>query len=246
MPRIPAPYLAYAIGDVHGHLDLLEALLAKIDDDSTSFRDATVIKVLLGDYIDRGPASNGVIDRLIAENARTDQQVVALMGNHERALLDFIEDPPYGANWMQFGGRSTLASYGLRPPAMALGPRPWADLRDALLTAMPPQHLAFIRNLSLYYQLGDIIFVHAGIRPGIPIAAQSPDDLLWIRDEFLNAWHPEDQLIVHGHTPAPEVRIGPGRLGIDTGAFATGILTAVRLHGADRQFLQVSRTPPPP
>jgi serine/threonine protein phosphatase 1 len=118
-------------------------------------------------------------------------------------------------------------------------------LRDALLAAMPPEHLEFLRGLPLYFQAGDIIFVHAGVRPGIPLVAQSSDDLLWIRDEFLDAWHPEDQLIVHGHTPSADVRIGPGRLGIDTGAFATGVLTAVHFHGTDRHFLQVSRRPSP-
>ena len=240
-PRIPAPYLVYAIGDIHGHLDLLESLLQAIDADRAAFGDRKIIKIFLGDYIDRGPASCGVIDRVLAESARADQQVIALAGNHERAMLDFLDDPPYGADWMQFGGLNTLRSYGVEPPLRSGSSRIWTVVRDALVAAMPEQHIEFLRGLSLYCQLGDVIFVHAGVRPGIPLASQSPDDLLWIRGEFLNASHPEDQLIVHGHTPSIDVQSAPGRLGIDTGAFATGKLTAVRLDGGDRHFLQATR-----
>ena len=236
-PAIPPPYLVYAIGDVHGRADLQARLLAMIDADLAQFPDRHVIKIFLGDYIDRGPASRAVMDRLVAERARAGQRVILLLGNHERLLLDFLDNPDSDGLWLQIGGAATVYSYGLVPPA-----RPQANdlrrLRDQLRHAIPGSHLDLIRSLPLTCQLGDYIFVHAGTRPGIPLALQDPEDLLWIRDEFLRANHPAGQVIVHGHTPQTEVQTAIGRLGIDTGAFATGKLTAARLDGARRHILQ--------
>jgi len=222
---------------VHGRADLLTRLLAMIDADLARFPGRRVIKIFLGDYIDRGPASRAVMERLIAERARQGQRVILLLGNHERLLLDFLDNPDSDGLWLEIGGAATVSSYGLAPPG-----RPQASdlrrLRERLRQAIPSGHLDLIRSLPLACQFGDFIFVHAGIRPGIPLALQDAEDLLWIRGEFIHANLPAGQVIVHGHTPEIEVQTATGRLGIDTGAFATGKLTAVRLDGTRRLILQ--------
>jgi serine/threonine protein phosphatase 1 len=231
--------LVYAVGDVHGRLDVLEPLAADIlDDIKASIPDAPPLLVFLGDYVDRGPASAGVIDLILGLADRTDLEVCALKGNHEEAMLTFLEDPGFGPLWMEHGGGATLASYGVAPPLSRNEPQAWADARQALADALPPAHRAFLQDLELIRIQGDYAFVHAGVRPGAALHQQTERDLLWIRYDFLDAPGPFEKVIVHGHTPTEEPQILRHRLGVDTGAYATGVLTAVRLQGDSRSLIQ--------
>lgn len=222
---------------MHGRLDLLEPLLADIAADARESGGKPLI-VMLGDYVDRGPRSRGVVERLIALAADPAFETRLLKGNHEEALLRFLDDPAFGAVWMENGGGPTLADYGVQPPAARTDEAAWTRARDAFADALPPAHLAFYRGLELMVTAGDYAFVHAGVRPGVALEDQAERDLLWIRQDFLSAPGPFGKAIVHGHTPAEEAQLTPHRLGIDTGAYATGVLTAVRLEGQERRLMQ--------
>ncbi len=227
--------LVYAIGDVHGRIDLLDNLIPQIIRDFESIENAPKPKLIfLGDYIDRGPDSRSVIDRIL--DLSTVFEVTALKGNHEDALLRFLEDPEFGPNWVEHGGAQTLAAYGVRAPAPSESDA-WASVRAQLIENMPQRHVAFVFSLSAYVTIGDYLFVHAGVRPNVALKDQTVHDMMWIRRPFLEAERPCDKVVVHGHTPAEEPFSGPWRIGVDTGAYASGVLTAVRLHGVDRRFL---------
>lgn len=231
--------LVYAVGDVHGRLDLLGALLRDIAEDALAARaEQAPLLVMLGDYVDRGPESRGVVDLLLEMKAFARLETRTLKGNHEEALLRFLEDPKFGAVWMDNGGGPTLASYGVQPPAGRSDSDAWVRARDALAAALPEAHRAFYRDLELMVTEGDYAFVHAGVRPGVALEEQAERDLLWIRQEFLEASGPFGKVIVHGHTPTQEAQLTRHRLGVDTGAYATGVLTAVRLHREDQRLMQ--------
>lgn len=232
------------MGDVHGRLDLLDPLLERIRLDAADLEPANrPVLVFVGDYVDRGAASRGVIERVIELEAGDGFEVRALKGNHEEALLAFLADPAFGPTWIEHGGAQTLSSYGVTPPILRMDGEAWDKARDALAEAMPPAHLAFLRRLELTAVIGDFLFVHAGVRPGVPLEAQREPDLLWIRQDFLNASGPFGKIVVHGHTPAEAAFLGEHRIGIDTGAYATGVLTAVRLEDDDRRLIQVGARP---
>jgi serine/threonine protein phosphatase 1 len=230
----------YAVGDVHGRLDLLDPLLEQIGEEALTAGDhrPKPVLVFVGDYIDRGAASKGVIDRVIAVQRERAFEVRALKGNHEEALLAFLEDANFGPTWCENGGTQTLASYGVTPPILRKDSDGWVKARDAFEQALPAEHVGFLAGLELSVVYGDYVFVHAGLRPGVPLGAQQERDLLWIRQEFLTAQRPFEKIVVHGHTPADEPFMGAHRIGIDTGAYATGLLTAVRLEGDDRRLIQ--------
>ena len=231
--------LVYAVGDIHGRLDLLDRLLGQIAEDVAETKPAErPILVFLGDYVDRGPASRGVISRLLALRDAAALEVRTLKGNHEQALLQFLEDAAKGPEWVSYGGAATLASYGVQPPAIDADEETWADAQMKFASQIPAEHLAFLRSLELSVTYGDYVFVHAGLRPGVALADQRETDLLWIRDEFLSAPGPFEKIVVHGHTPREEPFIGPHRLGLDTGACMTGVLTAARLQDDDQALLQ--------
>lgn len=231
--------LVYAIGDVHGRLDVLGPLLHDIAKDALTTRPAEQpLLVLLGDYVDRGPDSRGVIDLILQMQADATFEVAALKGNHEEALLQFLEDPAFAATWMEHGGGATLASYGVAPSGARTDVEAWTKVRDAFAEALPAEHLRFYQTLELIRTVGDYAFVHAGVRPGVALEDQAERDLLWIRYEFLNDRGPFDKVIVHGHTPTEEPQMLKHRLGVDTGAYATGVLTAVRLYGEEQRLLQ--------
>ena len=233
--------LIYAIGDVHGRLELLEDLLGQIAADAAKVDNAgDTVLVFLGDYVDRGAYSRGVIDCLIGLSAVPGVELRALKGNHEQALLEFLGEPEIGPGWIQQGGAATLVSYGVAAPQTRNSAELWAQASQALAEALPPAHLRFLQGLELYAEYGDYIFVHAGLRPGVPIARQNERDLLWIRDEFLEETRPFPKVVVHGHSPEAEPFLGEHRLGLDTGAYATGILTAARLYGTERSILQAT------
>jgi serine/threonine protein phosphatase 1 len=230
----------YAIGDIHGRLDLLEPMHEQIRADIASTDPPDWRIVHLGDYTDRGPASKGVLDFLIDEQAR-DRRIISLMGNHDWGVLDFLADPnPHGL-FATNGGEETARSYGVE-----LGFSPEAVLREEharFREAMPAEHVAFLRALPRSVSFGDYFFCHAGIRPDVPLDRQSPEDLIWIRDEFLD--HPglHEMVVVHGHTPCPEPELLPNRINIDTGAFFSGRLSAIVIDGAEKMLMEV-RGPP--
>lgn len=243
MTRSTDGELVYAIGDIHGCYDLLKALLAKIAADcGPRAKGRRPILVFLGDYVDRGPQSAQVVEALIWLKRRPDLDVRLLKGNHEQAMLDFIEAPERAAGWLQFGGRETLQSYGVLPPQG--DPVAMVQARDELMAAMPAAHLRLLERLELMLGIGDYAFVHAGVRPGVSLADQEENDLLWIRQAFLEAPGPFEKIIVHGHTWLDErVQRHDHRIGVDTGAYATGVLTALRLDGEACEALQVRANP---
>ena len=235
---VPQGQIYYAIGDIHGRLDLLRILLKKIDTDAAQTPSKRVRIIFLGDYVDRGQDSRGVIDLLAVMKRDGGEQVTALKGNHEEALLGFLADPSTGPAWAEHGGRETLKSYGVDAPRRSDDEAGWAATRDAFALALPEPHLIFLKNLQLFDIVGDYIFVHAGVRPGVPMEQQEEHDLLWIRQEFLSAPRASVGIVVHGHTPSAEPTLAPGRIGVDTGAYATGILTAVRLEDDCSRFVR--------
>jgi serine/threonine protein phosphatase 1 len=228
-----APERIYAIGDIHGRLDLLDRAIAAIHRDVEK-RGPAALTVTLGDYVDRGPQSRGVLDRLIENPFPT--PYVPLKGNHETLLEDFLADAATGAHWSQQGGLATLQSYGIQVGGV-LG-MAYAKARDQFQAALPTAHMEFLRALRISFASGRYFFCHAGVRPGIPLERQRESDMLWIRDEFLTSTVNFGKIIVHGHTPVPEPEVLPNRIGIDTGAFATGRLTCVVLSAGAPRFLQ--------
>jgi serine/threonine protein phosphatase 1 len=242
-PEAPPPStggrLVYAVGDVHGRLDALEPLLRQIAEDFLFTRPPEpAMLVFLGDYVDRGPESKRVVDLVLGMRTHVEFEVRALKGNHEEALLLFLEDPSFGAAWMEHGGGPTLASYGVQPPAQRTDAEAWAKASDALAKALPAAHRAFYESLELMVTAGDYAFVHAGVRPGVALEDQAERDLLWIRHEFIQEPGPHPKVIVHGHTPTEEAQLTRWRLGVDTGCYATGLLTAVRLQDDDQRLIQ--------
>jgi serine/threonine protein phosphatase 1 len=236
--------LIYAIGDIHGRIDLLDRLLDQIRQDARGGRRPTKpVLIFMGDYVDRGPASRAVIARLIELTHEADFEVRALKGNHEQTLLAFLDDAEVGPTWRQHGGGQTLVSYGVIPPLANGDAEGWAKAREAFVQALPTEHRAFLTSLALMVVYGDYVFVHAGLRPGVTLEDQVEADLLWIRQAFLGADGPFGKIVVHGHTPVEQAGADDYRISIDTGAYATGILTAVRLEGATRRFLQSGRAP---
>jgi serine/threonine protein phosphatase 1 len=234
-PRaVPPDHRVYAIGDIHGRRDLLEELLDDIKKDCEGTQQ-TVTIVFLGDYVDRGPDSKGVIDRLL--NLPAPFQGKFLRGNHDQALLDFLADPRMYEIWCSYGADETLASYGVPPPRDHSLPT-LSRARDWLAEALPAKHWYFFRTLPLSWEIGDYFFAHAGVRPGTALNEQLEDDLLWIREEFLTSSEDFGKVVVHGHTPTDSPVKKVNRIGIDTGAYLTGRLTAVVLDGQTQRFLQ--------
>jgi serine/threonine protein phosphatase 1 len=236
--QVPPGIRAYAVGDIHGRLDLL-ARLEPLLDAAARDPDRVLIEVFLGDYIDRGPASCGVIDRLIARAARRDRITVHLGGNHEAMLLAALADDRAFLHWLDNGGRTTLLSYGVSPQRAGADP---AGTRAALARAIPDSHRAFLRSLRVSFHHGGFFFAHAGVRPGVPLAAQDPEDLVWMREPFLSATGDLGAVVVHGHTPTRAPVFRENRIGIDTGAYVTGVLTCLLV--TDRQVTPVDTTHP--
>jgi serine/threonine protein phosphatase 1 len=230
---VPGGKLVYAIGDIHGRLDMLDELLEQIEGDCGGLDNAQLI--FLGDYVDRGPDSRGVIEKLI-HLKRMHKDTVFLKGNHEAIMLDFLAEPEDLPQWLDWGGEETLESYGIDPVGVGK-----SDLADAIHAAMPKAHLDFLNSLALTHIEGDYLFVHAGVRPGAALEDQTETDLLWIRKRFHNAAPAErpDYVVVYGHTPVDKPEDAGWRIGVDTGACYGGMLTAVVLEGATRRFLSV-------
>jgi serine/threonine protein phosphatase 1 len=238
--KAPEGERIYAIGDIHGRADLLGQLLQSIERDNNERPAASVRLICLGDYVDRGPASKEVIERLLRPMP-LNCSVTFLKGNHEDLLLTFLDDPLWGFSWLENGGDATLVSYGV-PAEMAQaalwrGEKALREAATLFASLVPDSHQRFYLDLELTFRAGGYFFVHAGVQPGIELDRQSERTLLWIRDEFLNWPGDFGAVVVHGHTPKRWPDDRQNRIGIDTHAFSTGTLTAVGLEGERRWFL---------
>lgn len=235
-PSIPDGWRIYAIGDSHGRLDLLQSLMERIRDDHRHRgRNRMCEIILLGDLIDRGPDSAAVVEWALnwSDPAIT---LTVLKGNHEASLLAVLDgESQWLHSWLSYGGQECLQSYGIRLATLISGDS------DAIIAAarqaVPARHIAFMAGLSLMERRGDYCFVHAGVKPGVALESQVEADLIWIRDEFLDSQNNHGAIIVHGHTIRPEVELRPNRIGLDTGAYRSGILSAVGLEGSDYWLL---------
>lgn len=227
---------AYAIGDVHGRLDLLERLIDEIARDDAARPRARTYLVLLGDLIDRGPDSRGVIDYFL-ERPPGFARPIFLKGNHEEFLLSVLEgEDEMVGSWLSYGGYECAESYGVsRGWTLNVSP---AEVAARLRAAVPARHRLFLEEMADSFQFGDYLFVHAGIRPGVPIEEQSGKDLRWIREGFLENRNDHGVMVVHGHTIVERPEQHPNRIALDTGAYRSGVLTALGLEGRERWFLE--------
>lgn len=234
-PAYPEGRRMYCIGDIHGRADLLQLLLDWIRRDAEN-HDGDRQVLYLGDFIDRGERSKEVIDLLLAPPLPGFESI-HLIGNHEYALLEFLADPVEAAGWLSWGGRETLSSYGILCP-LAPSPTELCDLRDRFEAVLPAAHRDFLEDCVLHHAEGDYYFVHAGIRPGVPLDRQDFQDQLWIRHAFTESTDDHGAVVVHGHTISEQAELLPNRIGIDTGAYATGVLTCLVLEGTEQRLIQ--------
>ncbi len=230
--------LTYAVGDIHGYDDHFERLIDRIRIDAELAGEKPRI-VLLGDYVDRGPASRQVLDRILRLEAASWCDLVVLKGNHEDTLLRFLDEPEFGDTWRDWGGAATLASYGVAMPLLTSDPQMWRDVSAAFSRAIDPAHRAMLKRLPAIYQVDDYLFVHAGVDPDRLLTAQGPETWMYIRGRFLRSDKACDYVVVHGHTPEDEPSNLPWRIGVDTGIYFNGVLTAVRLKEETRRFLKI-------
>ncbi len=235
--KAPEGVRIYAIGDIHGRSDLLASLFREIDNDLESRPPSRALHVFLGDYIDRGPGSREVVSLIISR--RRKHEVVALKGNHDIFPNLFLKDPASFSDWRQLGGAETLISYGLRP-SFRVEKSDLRQLSEDFAAAFPVAHADFFNGLSPSFACGDFFFVHAGVKPGTPLDQQSENDLLWIRQEFLDYEGDFGKLVVHGHTPVKAVDDRGNRINVDTGAYATGCLSALVIDGSMVRLLDTS------
>jgi len=239
---VPPGVRLYVVGDLHGRHDLLLALFAKIEAEAAAAPETQQELIFLGDYIDRGLHVRQTLDWLIAfpqTAAGKNFRLTCLKGNHEALLLKFLTHPETDQIWLENGAHETLMAFGLRISSLQPKPETFQHLSQQLKLKLADKYLTFLSRLPLARTVGDYFFTHAGIDPDRPVGRQKPADLLWIRDKFLQSDRQYEKIIVHGHsiTPLPDVR--PNRIGIDTGAYATGRLTCLVLHGNQREFLHI-------
>lgn len=239
MAHAPADTVIYAVGDIHGRLDLLTALHCLIEADAARRRSSRRLLVYLGDYVSRGPNSRGVVDRVLAWLPERFERI-ALKGNHEELLLRCHDgDFEAGRHWLDYGGIAALASYGVSvADPSARRPADIARLGAALRAALPAAHLSFLRGLGIGHRAGDYYFVHGGIRPGVALDSQSERDRIWIRKTFLRSRADHGAVVVHGHSISDDAELLPNRIGIDTGAYKSGVLTCVVLENEGQSLLQ--------
>jgi serine/threonine protein phosphatase 1 len=235
LPRGKEGARAYAVGDIHGRLDLLEGIIERIEADIASRPPRRNFIIFLGDLIDRGPDSAGVVERLRTYR-HPDARMIFLGGNHEEVMLRLLAgEKDILSSWLKFGGAECAQSYGLEPDSLRLLTE---DAALQLLRAkVPAEHLEFLSGFADTFRFGDYLFVHAGIRPGIGLEQQDLHDLRWIRDPFLSDSKEHGFVVVHGHTIVDRVEERPNRIAIDTGAYHSGVLTAVAIEDDQRWFL---------
>jgi serine/threonine protein phosphatase 1 len=221
----------FVIGDIHGRLDLLLQAEQKILERMSGVGRPAIV-VCLGDFVDRGPDSRGVIDHLIRKMPPPLYRI-PICGNHDDSFLNFLREDQFDPAWLDFGGDKTLMSYGVNASQLLRADASGRKLKDATRNAVPPSHVSFLESLPVALSFGRYLFVHAGIQPGRPLAEQSDFDLMWIREPFISMGPGFDMTVIHGHTPVADVQYGPNRVGIDTGAYATGKLSVLHIepHG---------------
>ncbi len=231
----------YAIGDIHGREDLLALLLNWIEGDVQSAGSKHTVLVFLGDYVDRGPHTPDVLERLIAGFTFM-QETVFLRGNHEETLLNFLNSEAIGWSWFKYGGLETLQSYGVAVSADLEEATACSEkLSKELSLIFPPEHKNFLQHLEIQWSDSDYMFVHAGVRPGVALVDQSDYDMMWIRDDFLNSSEDFGKIIVHGHTIEPDPVIKVNRIGIDTGAFESDRLSCLVLEDNKRRIVYTNQ-----
>ncbi|AUW58903.1 metallophosphoesterase [Sphingobium sp. SCG-1] len=232
--------LVYCIGDIHGCYDLLKLLLGKIVGDLAHRSPAQrPILIFCGNYVDKGPASSKVLETVCWLKRYAPFETHLLMGDHERAMLNYIEDPQSASDWLEQGGSNTLDSYGVPHSVAMASVLDQVRARDDLLHRMPASHLAALKNLEQIIGIGDYAFVHAGVRPQVRLDRQSLDDLTGIGSEFLDWTGRFDKIIVHGHAwKDDQVQFARHRIGVDTGAYETGVLSAVRIEDEAVEIIQ--------
>lgn len=236
--RGPEGILVCAVGDVHGRADLLQAMVERIEALAIELSAKDLRIVLLGDYVDRGPDSRGVLDLLVGY--RDDPRFVLLGGNHDFGFVEFLDAPSAASLFARHGGVQTAASYGVQADFRSdFGAE---QTRNALLAAIPGDHVDLLENLGRSFSFGDFFFCHAGIRPGIALDEQDADDLIWIREDFLNWPDLHPKVIVHGHTPQPEPEILANRVNVDTLAYRSGVLSALAIFNDSKKLLSVEAT----
>lgn len=227
----------YAVGDVHGRLDLLERLVDEIQEHAARRREIETHIVFVGDLIDRGPSSAQVLYWLHSAQRKNDK-IITLLGNHEEAMLRALSNEPGMLKaWLRIGGRATLRSFGFEPPEFD---QPSMELMQDIRAAVPEHITNWIASWPLYARSGDYFFCHAGVRPGVSLKRQSRGDLLWMREPFLSSENDHGAVIVHGHSVETDVQKRPNRIGIDTGAYRTGTLTALFLEDREQEFISVN------
>ena len=231
---LPLPARLYVIGDIHGCTDLLDQMIGAISDDLSARPVPDTLVVTVGDYVDRGPNSRGVIERLRKNPFPT--RFVPLKGNHELLLEGFLLNPQVAEHWRRYGGLETLQSYGV-PVGDVMRGKEYLAAARALAHAIPEEHFEFLASLRLSLTVGKYFICHAGVRPGVPLERQSEEDLLWIREPFLASRADFGKVVVHGHTPAEQPEVLPNRINVDTGAFMTGRLTCAVLEGDGFRFV---------
>jgi serine/threonine protein phosphatase 1 len=237
--------VGYAVGDIHGRADLLALMLERLEDRAEIDARAAgpPIVIFLGDYVDRGPESDKVIDLLLSGRPNGFERRF-LRGNHEQIMQAFMTDPMSARAWVLQGGAETFLAYGVTPPAaMTANENEWQAAAEALRAAVPPTHIAFLDSLERYVTLGDYAFVHAGVDAGRSLEQQTDQDLYWVRERFLASKRPFSHRIVHGHTPVDKPYADERRIAVDTGAYASGTLTAARFEGEDVSFVSVTNRP---
>lgn len=240
-PRTPSNTVIYAIGDIHGRLDLLDGIHRQIADDAMRRAASRRQLVYLGDYVSRGPDSAGVVERVRSWLPEGFERIT-LKGNHEDLLLRFRDGAiDTGRHWLDYGGLEAMTAYGVviadreaRDDASVIA------LRIDFAERLPASHLEFFRTLQINHSAGDYFFVHGGVRPGVPLLEQSDRDCLWIRKTFLNSEADHGAMVVHGHSISNQPEIRHNRVGIDTGAYRSGVLTCLVLDGEARNFLQTA------
>ena len=236
---IPPGRRVYAIGDIHGRADLLDRLHQLIAEDAAKRAPARNTLIYLGDYIDRGPDSRAVI-KLAASDFPDGFEKHYLIGNHEALMLGFLADPLCGPGWQNtsIGGREVLVNFNIEPPSEFAAPEILAETAAQLNNALTAEEWRFLKGLKHSHREGHYFFTHAGVRPGVPLEKQKPEDLIWIRGPFLESDVNFGAVVVHGHSIRREVEFRSNRIGIDTGAYATGKLTCLGLQGTERWLLQ--------
>ena len=236
---VPPGIRVYAIGDIHGRADLLAFLLRRVQTDAENAPERRIF-VFLGDVIDRGLQSSDVID-LLTRPLPSGFESVFLKGNHEDMMMRFLKgDTAAGLDWVRNGGAETLESYGVAAPEWSADAATYDATATALAVALPADHRAYFQNLRMTYRQGDYLFVHAGLRPGVALEDQSDHDLMWIRPPQMERKADAGPVVVHGHSIVDKPDVQSRRIGIDTGAYASNVLTCLVLEGTNRRFLSTS------